>query len=245
MIEDLIDNKYTKWYFNFIEVRKHRHLPANTYSEIHHIVPKSLGGSDDGTNLIKLTAREHFFAHLLLAHMLNGISAYKMKSAINAMKNLNATGKRYICNSREYEIIKSVNNKIMQTVAKDFTNERQLQGKILSQYTDVTKVIERGVCSSCGILPKAVNYVKEGRIFYRKTCDTCARQKSKPSIPAWAIQGYKKLSNCESCGFVGEYKEQIIVYETKNVYKSICLNCQIATKLGKTLKFKTIISADF
>ena len=245
MIKELIENKYSKWYFNFIEDRKHRRLPDNVYIESHHIVPRSLGGADDKTNLIKLTAREHFVAHLLLAHMVSGVSLYKMRAAVNAMKNLNATGKRYICNSREYEIIKSINNKILQTVAKDFTNERVLQGEVLSQYTDVTKVLERGSCNSCGILPKAINYVKNGKTFYRKTCDICARHKNKPSIPDWAIGGYKKLEKCESCGFISDYKEQIVVYKTKSLYKSICLNCQIAEKLGKILKFKTIIPSDF
>ena len=34
--------------------------------EIHHIIPKSLGGSDEEDNLIKLTLREHFIVHKLL-----------------------------------------------------------------------------------------------------------------------------------------------------------------------------------
>lgn len=36
------------------------------YFETHHIVPKSLGGTDDKNNLVNLTAREHYIAHLLL-----------------------------------------------------------------------------------------------------------------------------------------------------------------------------------
>ena len=35
--------------------------------EEHHIVPESIGGSDDDTNLVMLTPREHLLAHLLLA----------------------------------------------------------------------------------------------------------------------------------------------------------------------------------
>ena len=33
----------------------------------HHIIPKSVGGSDCGSNLVVLTHREHYLAHLLLA----------------------------------------------------------------------------------------------------------------------------------------------------------------------------------
>lgn len=39
------------------------------YCEEHHIIPKCLGGSDESDNLVKLSAREHFVAHLLLHKM--------------------------------------------------------------------------------------------------------------------------------------------------------------------------------
>lgn len=38
-----------------------------TYFESHHIIPRSMGGSDDNSNLVLLTAREHYVAHRLLA----------------------------------------------------------------------------------------------------------------------------------------------------------------------------------
>ena len=52
-----------KRYDKFIESRKHRVLPEGTYTETHHILPKSLGGLNEDCNLIELTAREHFIAH--------------------------------------------------------------------------------------------------------------------------------------------------------------------------------------
>jgi len=36
------------------------------YSERHHILPKSMGGTDEEDNLVYLTLREHVFAHHLL-----------------------------------------------------------------------------------------------------------------------------------------------------------------------------------
>ncbi len=39
---------------------------AGTYVEKHHIIPRSMGGSDTADNLVCLTAREHFLAHWLL-----------------------------------------------------------------------------------------------------------------------------------------------------------------------------------
>jgi hypothetical protein len=39
---------------------------AGTYVEVHHILPRSMGGADTEDNLVRLTAREHFLAHWLL-----------------------------------------------------------------------------------------------------------------------------------------------------------------------------------
>lgn len=42
------------------------------YFEIHHVLPRALGGGDIPENLVILTAREHFIAHWLLAKMYGG-----------------------------------------------------------------------------------------------------------------------------------------------------------------------------
>lgn len=36
------------------------------YTEIHHILPKCMGGTNEKDNLVRLTAREHYLAHRLL-----------------------------------------------------------------------------------------------------------------------------------------------------------------------------------
>jgi hypothetical protein len=55
---------YAKHYSALIERAKCRTLSG--YSELHHVVPKCLGGSDDPDNLVRLTAEEHYVAHQLL-----------------------------------------------------------------------------------------------------------------------------------------------------------------------------------
>ena len=59
--------KYTKWYAQITERARNRIL--DTYTETHHIIPRSLGGTDDINNLVELTAREHFICHWLLTKM--------------------------------------------------------------------------------------------------------------------------------------------------------------------------------
>lgn len=54
------------------------------YTEKHHIVPRCMGGSNDKSNLVVLTAREHFIAHLLLAK-LHGAPNPKLWCAVQAM----------------------------------------------------------------------------------------------------------------------------------------------------------------
>lgn len=57
---------YQLHYTNLIQKAQHR-PSLEGYIEVHHIVPKAFGGLDDESNLVKLSAREHFVAHRLLA----------------------------------------------------------------------------------------------------------------------------------------------------------------------------------
>ena len=55
---------YLKIYNNIIDRARNRTIEG--YCERHHIIPKCLGGSNERSNLVDLTAREHFVAHQLL-----------------------------------------------------------------------------------------------------------------------------------------------------------------------------------
>lgn len=66
-----LTNKYTTWYNNIIAKAQVR-VNQTGYFEKHHIIPRSLGGTDELSNLVKLTAKEHFICHLLLTKMVIG-----------------------------------------------------------------------------------------------------------------------------------------------------------------------------
>lgn len=54
---------YKHIYYSIIEKAKNEDKDGKRsigYFEKHHILPKSLGGTNDKENLVKLTAREHF-----------------------------------------------------------------------------------------------------------------------------------------------------------------------------------------
>src|SRR6056297_1414304 len=75
-----LDNKYSKIYDNLIKSRKSldRKKTDNCYYENHHIIPRSLGGSNKKSNMVLLTPREHCIAHLLLVRMYEGLAKYKI-----------------------------------------------------------------------------------------------------------------------------------------------------------------------
>jgi hypothetical protein len=57
--------------------------------ETHHIVPRSLGGTNGKDNLVHLTYREHFLAHWLLTKFTEGLEQRKM---LHAMSYLTVRG---------------------------------------------------------------------------------------------------------------------------------------------------------
>lgn len=89
------DGKWRRTYERLIAKRQAE--PPSGYSERHHIVPVALGGTDDASNLVRLSGREHFIAHLLLARLLGGT----MWLAVIRMKGRRHGG-GYV-NSRLYE----------------------------------------------------------------------------------------------------------------------------------------------
>jgi len=90
-------NEYTSEYYKIIKQALDRlsHTASRKearellgYVEKHHIIPKSLGGTNDDSNLVWLTAAEHLKAHLLLVKMVDKIEhKRKMSSAAVRMAN--------------------------------------------------------------------------------------------------------------------------------------------------------------
>ncbi|AKF13320.1 MobE homing endonuclease [Sinorhizobium phage phiN3] len=102
------NSKHTTWYFQIIDRAKSetRSKGGSVYFEEHHIIPSALGGNDETSNLILLTAREHFIAHWLLIKMVSGRDRYKMACALNSMSN--GQRERRQLGSRYYEIAKTI-----------------------------------------------------------------------------------------------------------------------------------------
>jgi len=112
-----INNKYKQWHDNIIAKAKNRTLTG--YKEVHHILPKSLGGSNDKSNLAELTAREHFLVHLLLCKFTVGQAKMKMSYAFHAMCSFK--------NSRRYN---KVNSRLVEKIRSNFKFTKEHRQKI-------------------------------------------------------------------------------------------------------------------
>jgi len=90
-----------------------RNRKLQGYYEQHHVIPRCLGGNNEKTNLVKLTAREHFIIHKLLCEIYPNepklIYAYWMMS-----RNIsNSKYKReYRVSNREYERVRMLFSEI-------------------------------------------------------------------------------------------------------------------------------------
>ncbi len=93
---------YKKMHDSIIENRKLLGVPKG-YSENHHIIPKSFGGTNDPNNMIRLTAREHFIIHRLLAKMYPDTG---MAHAIFKMSCVDKHWGTYKVKSRTYEYLR-------------------------------------------------------------------------------------------------------------------------------------------
>jgi len=87
-------------YIIFIDSRLQRNLSLDEQYEVHHIIPKSMGGEDISSNKIKLSLREHYIAHLILSKC----GYPSMVYAFSFMLSSNKYGKRLT--SREYSNLK-------------------------------------------------------------------------------------------------------------------------------------------
>lgn len=185
-----LENKYQKVYFQIINFRRNNKIPETSYSEVHHIIPKSIGGQNNKSNLIAVTAREHFILHWLLTKMCEGQHKYKMLEAFSIFQNNKKRGirltQRKIQQLREANAIaasvRSIGNQAWRH-RSPASPERLLQYK---EYSSKCRWINDGVSEKFEIDHE--EYIqtgewKYGRIkrdspreaYKRLTCEFCNR----------------------------------------------------------------------
>jgi 5-methylcytosine-specific restriction endonuclease McrA len=189
-----INNKYTNIYFNIIKSAQIRDLLSG-YSEKHHIIPKSLGGSNKKDNLVILTAREHFICHWLLTKMVEGDDLRKMKHAIWRMLVQGRDFQiRYKPNSHTYDSLRkkygslrkgiTTPDEVKQKISK--ANKGRLAGKNNPMYGNTHTEEAR----------KKISEKAQGRTPWNLGVTHTDKVKQKMSKLALQRTKYK----CEHCG---------------------------------------------
>jgi len=107
---------YAKVYNLIISNAKSRGLDKNKhegYFECHHIIPKCFNGSNDESNLVLLTGREHYLCHWLLWK--SNIDNKSLFLAYHKMvyQKREYQERNFKVTSRQYEILKRVNSERM------------------------------------------------------------------------------------------------------------------------------------
>jgi hypothetical protein len=102
---------YQRIYDEIIERAKLRGLNKKLldgYFECHHIIPRCLCGTNDKSNLVLLTGREHYLCHWLLVKIYKSnqslLHAFKMLIYCKTKSQLRS---KVVITSKQYEILKS------------------------------------------------------------------------------------------------------------------------------------------
>lgn len=113
-IKRVLTMNYSLIYDKIIE--KRRKIVPLGYTENHHIIPVSFGGSNNKENLIRLTAREHFLCHWLLIKINpNGelhhkaIHAFMMMASISKTTSGRITSRIFENYKKEFSLVMSIN----------------------------------------------------------------------------------------------------------------------------------------
>ncbi len=158
------------------------------YFERHHILPKSLGGTNSKDNLVFLTPKEHYICHLLLMRMTTGKAQLSMIRAFNAFKMASRKNPRHL-NSRRYEFARthsigkgngtpmSAETKAKISAkrkgSKSFMKDKHFEGQALQNIIAATRSEER--CTKISQALKGRVSPTKGMTHKKSPCPHCHR----------------------------------------------------------------------
>jgi hypothetical protein len=183
---------YSIHYNLLIERAKQRDVIG--YTEVHHIIPKCLGGSDDISNLVKLTAREHYIAHILLAKIHGGT----LWHAVNLMGRQKKYSNRMYEQARlEHSKLLSDQNKRTKTKPKENRNYKCMECFSLFSKLEFRHhpLREKPFCSqSCAAKNTAKNNIGKKLVIKNPRIGTWNKGIPNPQAILNGKKGAKKLA---------------------------------------------------
>jgi hypothetical protein len=146
-------------------IQKRKAMPYEGYTETHHILPRSLGGSNSPDNLVKLSAREHFICHYLLVKIHpDGPNHYKMIRAFLMMLVCGDNQDRYVP-SRKYQMLKEKHSEYLAIAYSGSGNSQFGTRWVSNPNTGVSMKLPKDSELPIGFM--------EGRNLKWKKCTSC------------------------------------------------------------------------
>ena len=109
------------------------------------------------------------------------------------------------------------------------------------------------ICENCDKNSATVNYIRNGKTYYRKLCYHCNKIKKSDldlTVQLLKKSGYKKKTVCDRCGFKSKTPKQIEIYYRDNNklnvslsnIRSFCVNCVIEITENPNIKIQDLLA---
>lgn len=183
---------YKKIYENLIKKAKTRKKENNIY-ERHHIIPKCLGGKNNKENLVYLTPKEHYLAHLLLYKIHKNDKLLKAVLMMTVGRN----------KSKKYSFLRE---KYIEIRKKEHQSNNPTKNKRWISNEKETILVDKNI---------AENFVSSGKYVYGKNknvffCDFCEKILLKKCKKCSLNEKYEKIREREKQKVVNIWKKFIL-----------------------------------
>ena len=209
-------NKWASCYSRLIDRAQKTELAG--YVEKHHIIPKSMGGSDSVDNIVNLTAREHLVAHKLLVRMANTKEIRrKALAGLWAMAALRNGKNRKLLPSRDFARLREeyfesrrgqpVTKEVREKISSTLQGRKVPDGVIRKRTETLRQNLESG---KTRISKKPLTKdQREARLQkYRQSMTdekkTAARQKARKTVEKWDAQRKQEFSKTMRESLIGK-----------------------------------------
>lgn len=210
---------YQKHYDRLVQRSKSRGLDKQAlsyYTECHHITPKCMGGSNDKTNLVLLTAGEHYVAHQLLCKIYPDnkslvFACHMMCQSPNGTDRINNKKYKWF-RERFIDAVRSIHTgrKVSEETRQKMS--RSAKGRIVKQSTkDKLSKLNKGKTCITDAGRKAISRFHTGRIVTPETklkqsntmravnitvtCPFCNKQGKLTGMKSWHFEYCKQNPN--------------------------------------------------
>lgn len=124
---------YGRVYLDFIASRRLREDDVRRPYDTHHILPRRLGGSDDPSNLIRLSSEDHLFAHIILARIHGG---HMVRAVYGMLRGKRYAGRR---SRREYGWLRRAASEEAKARVREANKRRGHGPRLGIKHTDEAK----------------------------------------------------------------------------------------------------------